>query len=227
MSRQAGRASFRTAPTASSEKNTIPVQSQRQPLFNAPRSVTWLCAILVLCHIAMVLLPNEIGDWLFARLALVPSIWSEGHPFYWTLLTYALLHAGFMHVLMNAAMTLAIGSAVARMVGGGTFLAIFALSVIGGGLAIYVFSFEHITVGASGGVTGLIGAAAVLLYRFRDTDPRASTMASMVGIVVILNLAMAFTGGSGISWPGHLGGLAAGLIYGYAANPANGRGLRS
>ncbi|PJK28667.1 hypothetical protein CVT23_15090 [Minwuia thermotolerans] len=207
--------------------HAISYRPQRQPLLNAPRAVVWLCAGLVLFHAVRFILPDDVDRSIQLHLALVPRLWDQGEPFYWTLLTYALLHGDFLHVLINAAMTLAIGSAVARLVGSGTFLAIYALSIVGGGLAIFVLAHDSVTIGASGGVSGLIGAAAVLLYRFRDVDPRAQSMAAMVGIVVILNLAMAFSGGTGISWQGHLGGLAAGLIYGYAARPRSGRGLRS
>lgn len=210
------------------EFQPISASPQRQPLFNAPPSVLWLCGGLVAFHVVRQLLPSDTNDMLVQYLALIPWLWDQGHHFYWTLLTYALLHADFMHVGINAAMTLAIGAAVARMVGNGAFLAIYGLSIVGGGLAIYAMAHDSITIGASGGVTGLVGAAAVLLYRYRDVDPRARSMAALVGIVVILNLGFAFTGGSGISWPGHLGGLAAGMIYGYAAQgPRRGRGLRS
>ncbi|WP_416896695.1 MAG: rhomboid family intramembrane serine protease [Minwuia sp.] len=164
---------------------------------------------------------------MFVRVALIPAIIQDGYPFYWTLLTYTFLHADFGHALINSAMILAVGAGVARMTGGGVFLAIFLLSSLGGGLAIFFLSAPSApTIGASGGLSGLIGAAAVLLYRYRDTDPRARMMGAMVAIVVVMNLGLALTGGGGISWQGHIGGLLAGIVYGYAAlgrNPAAGR----
>ncbi len=54
------------------------------------------------------------------------------------------------------------------------------------------------------------------MYRYRDTDPRARMMGFMVAIVVVMNVLMAFSGGSGVSWQAHLGGLIAGAVYGYA-----------
>lgn len=175
------------------------------------------CAALVAIHVARYLMPQDMDTAVFIRFALVPGFLDGGLPYYWTLLTYAFLHADFGHVLINAAMLLAIGSAVARMTSGSMFLILFCLSALGGGIAIYLFSDPEVpTIGASGGLNGMIGAAAVLFYRYRDTDPRARMMGVLVAIVVVMNVFLGATGASAISWQGHLGGLFAGLVYGYA-----------
>lgn len=187
-------------------------------MFNAPKAVVLTCAVLLAIHVARMLLPQEMDTEVYLRLALIPGFLDSGLPYYWTLFTYALLHADLAHVVINTAFILAIGTAVARLTSGRMFLALFVLSALGGGVAIYLFSDPQVpTVGASGGLNGLIGAAAVLFYRYRDTDPRAKMMGVMVVIVVVMNVFLAVTGGSSVSWIGHLGGLAAGLIYGYAA----------
>jgi membrane associated rhomboid family serine protease len=179
--------------------------------------VIWTCAALLAIHVARMLMPSEMENAILFRGALIPELLDQGAPYWWTLLTYTFLHSGIGHVLVNSAMILALGSAVARLTSGAMFMTIFLLSGLGGGVAIYLFT-EHnsVTVGASGALSGLIGAAAVLMYRYRDTDPRARMMGFMVAIVVVMNVLMAFSGGSGVSWQAHLGGLIAGAVYGYA-----------
>lgn len=186
-------------------------------MFNAPPAVVWTCGLLVAIQVVRLVASNDINFQLLEYGALIPELLDNGRPYWWTLVTYTFLHANFPHVLINSAFILAIGSGVARLTGGGMFLILFVLSGLGGGIAIYAFAPPgSVTVGASGALSGLIGAAAVLLYRYRDVDPRARMMGAMVAIVVVMNVILALTGGSGISWQGHLGGLLAGLVYGYA-----------
>jgi membrane associated rhomboid family serine protease len=191
--------------------------------------VVWTCAALVAIHAARFLMPPDMEQALLLRGALIPELLDLGKPYWWTLLTYTFLHAGIGHVLVNSAMILALGSAVARLTSGTIFMVIFLLSGLGGGITIYIFAEPgSVTVGASGALSGLIGAAAVLLYRYRDTDPRAKMMGAMVAIVVVMNVLFAFSDSGGISWQAHLGGLLAGAIYGYAVlgRPSRGQGPR-
>lgn len=172
---------------------------------------------MIAIYAVQFLLPDDMERDLMIRGALIPDLLNQGAPYWWTLLTYTFLHAGIGHVLVNSAMILALGSAVARLTSSAMFLTIFLLSGLGGGVAVYLMSEPgSVTIGASGALSGLIGSAAVLLYRYRDTDPRAKMMGFMVGIIVVMNLFMAFSGGGGVSWQAHLGGLVAGAVYGYA-----------
>jgi membrane associated rhomboid family serine protease len=66
-----------------------------------------------------------------------------------------------------------------------------------------------LTVGASGAVFGLMGAAVVIM-RARGFDP----MASGIPALIALNLLITFVF-PGIAIGGHIGGLVAGVIAGY------------
>lgn len=161
------------------------------------------------------LLPEDLETEVLFRGLLIPSFLNEGFPFWWTLLTYALFDSGWLPVLVNSAMILALGSAVARLSSPGTFLALFVLSALGGGVAAYLLVDPETNVyGSSGALAGLVAAAAVMFYRYRDTDPRARMMGVLVAIIVVMNILFALTGG--IAWQMRLGGLIAGAIYGYA-----------
>lgn len=185
-------------------------------MFNAPPWSFRLAGLLLLIHLAFFLMPDDLANSVGSLLVFVPEALDAGIPYVWTLLTYALVHADLIHVGFNAAFLLALGSYVERTLGGGMFLLIFCLCAIGGALAFWVLNGQGVMLGASGGVDGLMGTAAVLLYRNRDIDPRARMMMMMVCIVVVMNLLMAYSGGTGVAWEAHLGGLFCGLAYGYA-----------
>ena len=76
----------------------------------------------------------------------------------WRLLAPMVLHAGFIHYAVNMLALWFIGSAVERIHGCTAAAIIFMISAIGGTIMSAVFLPEYVTVGASGGIFGLIGA---------------------------------------------------------------------
>jgi membrane associated rhomboid family serine protease len=86
------------------------------------------------------------------------------------------------------------------------FGVIYFVSLLAGSFGALLLQPNGLTVGASGAVFGLMGAAIVVL-RHRGID----AMQSGLGIWLFLNLAITFTI-SGISIGGHLGGLAGGVL---------------
>ncbi len=92
----------------------------------------WTCAALLAIHVARMLMPSEMENAILFRGALIPELLDQGAPYWWTLLTYTFLHSGIGHVLVNSAMILALGSAVARLTSGAMFMTIFLLSGLGG-----------------------------------------------------------------------------------------------
>ena len=90
----------------------------------------------------------------------------------WRLFSCTFLHAGFLHVLFNTYVLWVLGSFLERILGTWRFLLVYGLSCLGASLASLVF-LEGFSVGASGGVWGLLGAQAVLAWRSRGLLPRA------------------------------------------------------
>ena len=76
----------------------------------------------------------------------------------WRLITPMFLHAGFIHYTINMCALWFIGSAVERIHGFTAAAIIFTISAIGGTIISAVFLPEFVTVGASGGIFGLVGA---------------------------------------------------------------------
>lgn len=81
---------------------------------------------------------------------------------WWTPFTYALLHGGWTHVLVNAVWLAAFGSAVARRFGGPRFLLFFFVTALGGVAAHCITHAQDFAplVGASAAISGAMAAAA-------------------------------------------------------------------
>lgn len=81
---------------------------------------------------------------------------------WWTLLTYAFLHAGFWHILGNMVTLWVFGQAVEDRLGRFGFLALYLLGGIASGLAHMAYSPSPV-VGASGAAAAVTGAFLIML----------------------------------------------------------------
>lgn len=104
------------------------------------------------------------GEWF----GLSPGLWRENFPFVpvWQVLTYGFLHGSPGHVFWNMLQLYFFGTMLEGIIGSRRFLAFYLASVMVGGLAQVLastLSGDLIpAVGASGGVLGVVVAAAVL-----------------------------------------------------------------
>ena len=138
-------------------------------------------------------------------------------PFqFWTsFVTHSLLHGGLLHLLMNTAIFLSLGSLLARGLGTQRFLALFLVSAIGGALLFALVSDTHgPLVGASGALFGFIGALKRWEWRWlavSGASPRRfwGTILGLAAINVVLSLTFQ---GAEIAWQAHLGGFIAGWL---------------
>jgi membrane associated rhomboid family serine protease len=118
--------------------------------------------------------------------------------------TSAFLHAGLLHLGFNMFALYILGTLLEPAIGTPRFIGVYAVSVLGGALGSLVLDPNELTVGASGGIFGLM-AAAFLIARQRGLDE----LASQIGFFVIINLVITFSVPH-ISIGGHLGGLLGG-----------------
>ncbi len=150
-----------------------------------------------------------------------------GEP--WLLLTSGFLHANLMHVGFNGLLLWQLGHLLEPLLGRGRYVALYAAGLFGGSLGVVLVSWVSVlsgisgidlvgqilggnplqlTIGASGAVFGLMGAAMVVL-RARGVNPWRTS----IGTLVALNLVLTFLVPA-ISVGGHLGGLLAGVVAG-------------
>ena len=124
----------------------------------------------------------------------------------WRLVTSGFIHAGITHLLFNMLSLWVLGSMLEPAVGRVRFALIYFASLFVGSLGALIAQPVGVTVGASGAIFGLLGAAIVVL-RSRGIDPMESGLVFWLGF----NLLFTFTV-SGISIGGHIGGLVGGTL---------------
>lgn len=97
----------------------------------------------------------------------ISFLMGDGHARPWTLLTYALLHASWAHVGFNCVWLVAFGSAVARRFSAMGFLVLLCVSAIAGAALQWVADYSSfgLVIGASGAVSGAMGAAVRFVFR--------------------------------------------------------------
>ena len=146
------------------------------------------------------------------------------HHEYWRLITAGFLHYDLTHLVLNTFLLLLIGPVVERRAGVAWLLLIFLTASVASFVGILIkhqlWPSQGVSLGASGGVFAVLGAALVLVFRLRSQNRRLR-----------IRLAMVFLGGltysvlPGISMIGHVTGLLVGaaialLIPLDAASPA-------
>jgi len=146
------------------------------------------------------------------------ALWGPGidaNHEYWRLVTGAFLHAGLLHIGFNMYLLWILGQMLEPTLGSGRFAALYATALLWGSFGALLLTPDARTVGASGAVFGLMGAAAVEL-RSRGINPFQTD----IGMLILFNLGLSFVL-SGISIGGHIGGLVGGALAGMALGYAD------
>ena len=134
-----------------------------------------------------------------------------GHPE--ALVSYAFLHGGVFHILMNMSALFSVGTALESIIGARRTIVVFALSVLGGGIAILLFKPDQLVVGASAGIFGVMTALYGISLRGSDLPAMArSRLRKSIGATLGLNLLISFL--PNVSLLGHAGGALAGFVLG-------------
>ena len=136
----------------------------------------------------------------------------------WQLLTYGFLHGSFVHLLFNMFALYMFGGALEQVVGPRRFTAYYLVSVLAAAVTqLFVMSLAHNiypTVGASGGVFGLLLAYAIYFPHNRVyflLIPFPIKARVFVFIYAAIELFLGVTGTQeGVAHFAHLGGLIGG-----------------
>jgi membrane associated rhomboid family serine protease len=142
---------------------------------------------------------------LFGSIEGIPTL-GVAHGQWWRIVTGGFLHENLIHIGFNMYVLYVLGVMLEPALGRLRFGLIYAVSLLTGSLGALIVSPHSVTVGASGAVFGVMGAAAVEM-RARQIP----IMQSGVGGLILINLVISFTL-PGISWGGHVGGLIGGAL---------------
>ena len=153
---------------------------------------------------------NGTGSWIYEKGVLVSTAVdssgqvigvSEGE--WWRLITATFLHYGLVHLGMNMLVLWFIGPPLEEYFGHWRYLLIYVVSGLAGSAGALIWSPNALTVGASGAIWGIMGAALVLEAR------KIWVFGGQAMGLVVFNLAITFLI-PGISIGGHIGGLIGG-----------------
>lgn len=198
-----------------------------EPAFNAPWPALLISAV-ILCLYALQAMSGD-PQALLMQFGFAPVDLREGR--YTGLVTSLFVHGSWTHALLNALGALAFGAPVARLMGlSGRGVAAFYIFYLAAGVfSALGFAGLHpdaavLLIGASGAVSGLMGAASRLLDRRAAAEAgglapfRNGTVISMALAWILVNLLAAvfgfgvISGDTPIAWEAHLFGYAAGLL---------------
>jgi len=206
--------------------------------------VLLLIAALVAAHVARTMvppaqslawinqfafIPAHYSPALLSRQGILSGLFLGGLPF----LSYMAIHNDYTHLAINCLWLFAFGPIVARRFGAVLFLLFFMICGVAGAAAHLAFNLGSMApvIGASGAISGLMGAGIRLLPTERPVWaaqgppadapmlPLCSRQIIMFSLVwAAINLVMGLTGlglrgeAGQIAWQAHLGGYIVGLL---------------
>jgi membrane associated rhomboid family serine protease len=183
--------------------------------------------ILVYAAIYLLMVVTEVAfpfahDWARVYLGLIPKL--VVHGMVWQLITYSFLHFQLLHLLFNALALWMFGSQLESDWGSKRFVEYYFFCTVAAALTTVAVSYIHVpglspvttTIGASGGIYGLLVAFGVL---YGESEimmfplPFLIKAKYFVWGIVFLTLVGAIQETGGVANFAHLGGLLFGYLY--------------
>lgn len=211
----------------------------REPVFNMPGIVVLLIAVCAGVYLLQtyVLTDRQYFE-LLVRGAFIPIRYSGQYALevyaFTSPITYAFLHGSFAHLAVNMIWLAAFGTPLANRLGNLRFLLFWIVTGLAAvGLHYVLHPLDQAPlVGASGAISGMMGAAARFGFRASKVTGRSSfdgpllliadvfrsrTVVTFLAVWMVTNLAIGLIGfapgaGDRIAWEAHIGGFAAGFF---------------
>lgn len=216
-------------------------ERRREPAFNLPASLTGILLFLVAVHaLRTYVLSAAVDEELILNFAFLPVRYTipldaQGLAWLWTPVTYSFLHGSWEHLIFNIFWMVAFGAPVVRRIGPARLAAFWCLSAAAAVALHVVFHWGElaIVVGASGVVSGFMGAAVRFVFspsgrisrQFAHVNRRLSlteTLANRSALVFtgiwfltnfLVGLGLFSAGGmASIAWEAHIGGFLFGFF---------------
>lgn len=215
---------------------------KREPAFNLPGSLVAVLALLIVIHVVRTYLLSAYTDeFVLLHFAFIPGRYAipfseQDMGWLWGPVTYSLLHGSWEHLIFNAFWMVAFGAPVVRRIGLIRFFLFWCLCAIA---AVAFHAALHwgemiLVVGASGVVSGLMGAAARFVFspsgrisrQFAHHNRRLTIREALSnrsvlvfsGIWFLTNFLIGFGqifgsgAGGAIAWEAHIGGFLFGFL---------------
>lgn len=215
---------------------------RREPAFNLPSSLVAVLALLTFIHaVRTYVLSISADEFVLLHFSFIPARYAvpfaeQDLAWLWTPVTYSLLHGSWEHLVFNVFWMVAFGAPVVRRIGPPRFVVFWCLSAAA---AVALHSAFHwgamiVVVGASGVVSGLMGAAARFVFspsgrisrQFAHLNRRLTIREALSnrsvlvfsGIWFLINFLIGFgqifgnVAGGMIAWEAHIGGFLFGFL---------------
>ncbi len=216
-----------------------PPPPRREPAFNIPGVVLVFIGVCAAIHLARLYLLDPQQDLaLIIAGAFIPvrysgeylfDVWAATSP-----LTYSLLHGSIAHLVINMIWLAAFGSPLATRLGPVRFVLFWCATVLAAAGLHYVLHMDSQAplVGASGAISGMMGAAARFGFRTERGSGKSSfsgpllsvgetfrsrAVVTFLAVWMVVNLATGLASGipgseGVIAWEAHIGGFLAGFF---------------
>jgi membrane associated rhomboid family serine protease len=212
---------------------------RREPVFNLPRVVMFFIAVCLGIYVLQFHVLTMAQDYaVLIRGAFIPIRYSGAVPIdiytFTSPVTYSLLHGSFAHLAVNMVWLGAFGSPLANRLGTARFVLFWVAASIAAVALHYVLHMQDQSplVGASGAISGMMGAAARFGFRIDRSSGRAAFGGPVLPVRVVLmsrgvvtfltvwmviNLITGLVGlvpgeTSQIAWEAHIGGFLLGFF---------------
>ncbi len=167
-----------------------------------------------------------LSGWLYEHLGL--QGWAVVHGEIWQLVTYAFLHAGLFHILFNLLALWMFGAQLETDWGYSLFMQFYFFCVIGAALTTVAVSFTGIlgvsphtlTVGASGGIYGILvafgilhGESEIMLFPIPFLIKAKYFVIGLIALAIYGALSSAHSLGQSTAYMAHLGGGLFGYLF--------------
>lgn len=222
-------------PLRSAARPDIPLRMNTQiSLASRPNTpaVLWIVALTCLPEVVLTIFGTDlVGQDGLRRMALIYMAFWNGllgdltgvYPMQREVMfiSYAFLHSGFLHLIGNMIVVLALGGIVVARIGEKGFLLLYVLSTLGGAAGFaFLSTSPSPMIGASGAVFGLIGAWKFWEWQARHAvhAPMRPLWMSLVGLT-LLNVILWVAMSGFLAWEAHLGGFIMGVLFAAIVTP--------
>ncbi len=196
--------------------------SGKQPFINwdrIPPFTRVIIGVFLVVQLAMsFLIDDATRIYIISHYGFVPAYYSGAIPWSWSALiapfSTMILHGGWLHVLVNSVMMMAMGVFFERQFGARRTLIFFLLCGMAGNLVYFILNpaLTAPVIGASGAISGLFGAAMMMMTSSGMAGEQAQKRGPVhfillwITIIVVFGMISADT-----AWQSHLGGFLGGI----------------